>query len=115
MDTLRKCIRPEEKVMALDEVGDWTLWPWVGGGGMQVFLFLVGNSSLRMTRNACLASTKKCYIYEWPKHTANVDVISVKISSFLVDIALKTALSISKRDKLSTLHRTTVAATGVLV
>ena len=81
------------------------------GGG----LFLVGNSSLRMTRNACLASTKKCYIYEWPKHTANVDVISVKISSFLVDIALKTALSISKRDKLTTLPRTTVAATGVLV
>ena len=86
-----------------------------GGGGMQVFFFLVGNSTLRMARNACLASTNKCYIYECPKHTANVDVISVKISSFLVDIALKTALSISKRDKLSTLPRTTVAATGGLV
>ena len=45
--------------MALDEVGDWTLWPWGGGGEeMQVFLFLVGNPTLRMARSACLASIK---------------------------------------------------------
>ena len=73
--------------MALDKVWNWTLWP---GGGMQVFL-LFGNSTLRMARNACLASTKKCYIYECPKHTANVGVMSIKISGILVNIAINTA------------------------
>ena len=51
----------------------------------------VGNSNLCMARNVPPANAKKCYIYECPKHTANVGVISVKFSVVLLNIALKTA------------------------
>ena len=59
---------------------------------------------------------KRCTcFYECPKYTANVGVMSIKISDILVNIAINTAESIIKRDNLSTLPRTTVSATGVLV
>ena len=50
----------------------------------------VGNSNLCMARNVAQANAKKCNIYECPKHTANVGVISVTFSVVLLNIALKT-------------------------
>ena len=43
---------------------------------------IVGNSKMRMVRNARTASAKNCDIYECPKDTANIGVISVKICGF---------------------------------